>query len=59
MLFVSLAMMGSVVGLVLNIVDYQNGSILNGSKHRASRVKLSSMSEEGSTDSESLLAAEY
>lgn len=34
MLFVSFGVMGSVVGIVLNVLDYQSGSILNRSQSK-------------------------
>jgi hypothetical protein len=64
MLFVSFGIMGSVVGIVLNLVDYQNGSVLNGTHHGKSNsvtrdTSLSSLSDAATTDTESLLANEY
>ncbi|RLN06394.1 hypothetical protein BBJ28_00011853 [Nothophytophthora sp. Chile5] len=58
LLFVSFGVVGSLVGLALNVVDYQNGSILNGTNASAKK-KVSLMLDEEALDNEALLAAEH
>ncbi|RLN59538.1 hypothetical protein BBJ28_00021041 [Nothophytophthora sp. Chile5] len=57
LLFVSFGVVGSLVGVALNVVDYQNGSILNGTNGKKKRGSL--MLDEEALDSEALLAAEH
>ncbi|KAF4321703.1 hypothetical protein BBO99_00001683 [Phytophthora kernoviae] len=57
LLFVSFGVLGSLVGIALNVVDYQNGSILNGTNGKKRRVSL--MMDEDALDSEALLASEH
>ncbi|CAH0475668.1 unnamed protein product [Peronospora belbahrii] len=56
LLFVSFGVLGSLVGIALNVVDYQNGSILNRTKAIDRRV--AHMMEEDAIDNEALLPAE-
>uniref|UniRef100_K3WG66 Lysosomal dipeptide transporter MFSD1 n=1 Tax=Globisporangium ultimum (strain ATCC 200006 / CBS 805.95 / DAOM BR144) TaxID=431595 RepID=K3WG66_GLOUD len=56
MLFVTFGVLGSIVGVLLNIMDYQNGSVLNRS-HQSKKTTLSLDDE--TTDTESLLSSEY
>jgi MFS family permease len=56
MLFVTFGILGSVVGVLLNILDYQNGSVLNRS-HQSKKTTLPL--DDDTTDTESLLASEY
>ncbi|KAI9989299.1 hypothetical protein PInf_019491 [Phytophthora infestans] len=57
LLFVSFGVLGSLVGIALNVVDYQNGSILNHTNAKKRRVSL--MLDEDALDQEALLAAEH
>eukprot|EP00644_Phytophthora_capsici_P010624 jgi/Phyca11/528532/estExt2_fgenesh1_pm.C_PHYCAscaffold_300148 len=57
LLFVSFGVLGSLVGIALNVVDYQNGSILNHTNARKRRISL--MLDEDALDQEALLAAEH
>ncbi|RQM14010.1 hypothetical protein DD237_000296 [Peronospora effusa] len=57
LLFVSFGVVGSLVGISLNVVDHQNGSILNRTKATKKMVAL--MLKEDALDSEALLAAEH
>ncbi|GMF09441.1 unnamed protein product [Phytophthora lilii] len=57
LLFVSFGVLGSLVGVALNVVDYQNGSILNHTNAKKRRVSL--MLDEDALDAEALLAAEH
>lgn len=57
LLFVSFGVLGSLVGIALNVVDYQNGSILNHTNATKRRVSL--MLDEDALDNEALLAAEH
>lgn len=61
MLFVSFGVVGSLVGVALNAVDYRNGSILNGSSASQTKIRAASLmlDEETDQDSKSLLANEY
>ncbi|KAJ0411052.1 hypothetical protein ATCC90586_003654 [Pythium insidiosum] len=59
MLFVAFGVMGSAVGLALNLLDYQNGSVLNRS-HDSKRVAASSpLDDPIGMDKQALLAAEH
>lgn len=57
LLFVSFGVVGSLVGIALNVVDHQNGSILN--RPKATTKKAAHMLEKDVLDSEALLAAEH
>ena len=57
LLFVSFGVLGSLVGIALNVVDYQNGSILNRAK--VTKESLPLMLDEDALDSEGLLTAEH
>ncbi|KAF1328423.1 Major facilitator superfamily, partial [Globisporangium splendens] len=56
MLFVTFGVLGSIVGVLLNILDYQNGSVLNRS-HQSKKTTL--FLDDETTDTESLLSSEY
>lgn len=56
-LFLSFGALGSAVGIALNVVDFRNGSILNGLGAKKRRVPL--MLDEGVLDKEALLSAEH
>ncbi|KAL3671796.1 hypothetical protein V7S43_003705 [Phytophthora oleae] len=57
LLFVSFGVLGSLVGIALNVVDYQNGSILNHTNAKKRRISL--MLDEDALDQEALLSAEH
>uniref|UniRef100_A0AAV1V787 Lysosomal dipeptide transporter MFSD1 n=2 Tax=Peronospora matthiolae TaxID=2874970 RepID=A0AAV1V787_9STRA len=57
LLFISFGVLGSLVGIALNVVDYQNGHILNRTKVIKTQVPL--MLDEDALDSEALLTAEH
>ncbi|DAZ98210.1 TPA: hypothetical protein N0F65_005342 [Lagenidium giganteum] len=56
MLFVTFGMLGSVVGIALNVLDYQNGSVLNRAHVGVSESTVSL--DDVAMDKESLLSAE-
>jgi MFS family permease len=56
MLFVTFGVLGTIVGVLLNVLDYQNGSVLNRS-HQSRKTTLPL--DDDTTDTESLLASEY
>lgn len=56
MLFVTFGVLGSIVGVMLNVLDYQNGLVLNRS-HQSCKTTLPL--DDDTTDTESLLASEY
>ncbi|KAI9916067.1 hypothetical protein PsorP6_008468 [Peronosclerospora sorghi] len=57
LLFVSFGVLGSFVGVALNVVDYQNGYILNCTK--IIRKKMVQVLDEDTFDSEPLMASEH
>lgn len=61
LLFVSFGVVGSLVGIALNVVDYQSGSILNGSSVSKTKIRAASLmlDEDADLDDKSLLANEY
>jgi hypothetical protein len=61
LLFVSFGVVGSLVGVALNVVDYRSGSILNGSSASQTKIRAASLmlDEEAELDGKALLANEY
>lgn len=61
LLFVSFGVVGSLVGVALNVVDYRSGSILNGAGASATKIRAASLmlDEEADQDTKALLANEY
>lgn len=57
----SFGVVGSLVGIGLNVVDYRNGSILNGSSTNQTKIRAASLmlDEEADLDGKALLANEY
>ncbi|CEG42787.1 major facilitator superfamily [Plasmopara halstedii] len=55
LLFASFGLLGSIVGVALNVVDFQNGSILN---RKGAKKRRDFMPDEDGIDKEALLAAE-
>lgn len=62
MLFVSFGILGSLVGLALNVVDYKNGSVLNRTHRRPATATVLSLDHDDMAldhAHEALLSAEH